>query len=252
MSRQYKIRWDDRTQRETQRIVRNYNRRVQSVIDKNPKMLEFLPPKITVAEIKSRTVTRQDLNRELNRLERFKSNKLELKPVGSIFVTQYEKREMEIARRNVNIKRAYKRKQNFGVRTYDDLYRQADEEKANLIPHTVKLDYFKSRKEWDKRFQSFDLQLRGDYYDNKIQTYSENYRQAIINNFGVYAEKLLDYISDISEQDLFDAGRNNPVLEITFVYGAQDTEFKAENLLNAWAMFKNDSDFESDEFLYNE
>jgi hypothetical protein len=252
MSRQYKIRWDDRTQRETQRIVRNYNRRVQLVINKNPKMLEFLPPKISVKEIKSRVVTRQDLNRELNRLERFRSDKLELVPVGNIFVTQYEKREMEIARRNVNIKRAYKRKQNFGVRTYDNLYRQADEEKASLIPHTAKLDYFKSRKEWDKRFQSFDLQLRGDYYSNKIQAYSENYRQAIINNFGVYAEKLLEYISDISEQDLFDAGRSNPLLEITFVYGAQDTEFKAENLLNVWAMYKGDDNFDSESYLYNE
>lgn len=62
------IRFDHDYSAEIRRIVRNFNQKRNRAIKRGYK---YLPPKLTVSELKSRYTSRSQLNRELNALKRF-------------------------------------------------------------------------------------------------------------------------------------------------------------------------------------
>lgn len=71
MSKYHKIRWNDADSRELERVVRNFNSKINRLTKKNPEMKNVLPDKVTVGQLKELINTRQDLKRELNSLKRF-------------------------------------------------------------------------------------------------------------------------------------------------------------------------------------
>lgn len=82
MPRQYNIKWRVEDERELRRVARNFNDKLRRLVKKNPENKNVLPQfynektgqfesKISVETLKSSIQTRQDFNRELNRLKRF-------------------------------------------------------------------------------------------------------------------------------------------------------------------------------------
>ena len=71
MSKYHKINWREEDTQELNRVVRNFNAKIQRLSKSNPKISNLLPEKVSANELKNLIYTRQDLKRELNALKRF-------------------------------------------------------------------------------------------------------------------------------------------------------------------------------------
>ncbi len=103
------IRWRKQDEAELQRAVNNFNAKVRRWEKKG---LEHLPERESKRQIQDRIVTRQDFNREINRLRRFSRRGAE-KPrelESGVVVSEWEYKEMANARRFANINRTYRKK----------------------------------------------------------------------------------------------------------------------------------------------
>ena len=82
MSRQHNIKWREQDEKELRRVVRNFNRKLKTLIKKYPENKNILPQfynpesdqfesTLTIDMIKGLIQTRADYNRQLNMLKRF-------------------------------------------------------------------------------------------------------------------------------------------------------------------------------------
>lgn len=101
------IRYNKALNREIQRVVRNYNARVQRQIDYNPEGAFMQPEQLSVSELKASVNNRRDLIRKLKSLERYTAESAELVLTESGYHTKYELQELkrELARAKANLSR---------------------------------------------------------------------------------------------------------------------------------------------------
>ena len=71
MPRYRRINWRESDTKELNRVVRNFNDKINRLIKKDPTLKNKLPEKVKASELKKNINTRRDLNRELNKLKRF-------------------------------------------------------------------------------------------------------------------------------------------------------------------------------------
>ena len=71
MSKYHKINWRESDLQELSRTVKNFNAKISRLAKKNPEILQALPEKVKVNDLKQLITTRQDLKREINALKRF-------------------------------------------------------------------------------------------------------------------------------------------------------------------------------------
>ena len=71
MSKYHKINWRESDTKELNRVVKNFNAKINRLAKKDNTLAAILPEKVKVSELKELIKTRQDLNRELNMLKRF-------------------------------------------------------------------------------------------------------------------------------------------------------------------------------------
>lgn len=71
MSRESRIRWQKSDSQELARVVKNFNAKIERLAKKNPEMINALPEKTSVRQLKELVQTRRDLKREINSLKRF-------------------------------------------------------------------------------------------------------------------------------------------------------------------------------------
>lgn len=112
MSKRYKIRWRDDDEKLVAKTVKKYNAKIDYWAKKDPENKDALPEKISVKQLKELIETRQDLNREINSLERFSrrgAEKIVAVPNNDYNLTATKWQIEEYNRRNAIINR--KRKQ---------------------------------------------------------------------------------------------------------------------------------------------
>ena len=73
MSKSYNIRWNDDDKKKLGSAVKNFNAKIKRLEKKYPDIKNALPERVTVRQMKNLIETRQDLNREINALNRFSS-----------------------------------------------------------------------------------------------------------------------------------------------------------------------------------
>lgn len=113
MSKRYKIKWTNNDTKELNRVVRNFNAKINRLTKQNPQIKNLLPEKIAVRDLKELINTRQDLNRELKALRRFSKRGSE--EIVSIKNTDYNIRmtkwqRSEMSRRVAVINRRRKKR----------------------------------------------------------------------------------------------------------------------------------------------
>lgn len=94
------IRFDKAYNAEIRRVVRNFNQKRNRAIKRG---YRYLPPKLTVSELKSRYTTRSQLNRELSMLKKFnKQGDKALKVVETSGGAKAIKWELDYLKKNLN------------------------------------------------------------------------------------------------------------------------------------------------------
>lgn len=107
--RKNKIRWRKSDRDELNKIVRNFNAKIQRQLKKNPSAIEYLPTKIDKKELMNEIQTRDDYNKTIASLKGFlkRGAEKQVKLNEEIVTTRWQRSEMRQAVKDYNNKLKY-------------------------------------------------------------------------------------------------------------------------------------------------
>lgn len=218
MAKLYKIRWQDKDIKELNRVVKNFNAKINRVAKANPSIKNLLPEKVSSKELKNLVYTRNDLKRELSALKRFSkkgAEKIVKAPVSrDLYVTKWQKEELNRRVAIVNRKRK-KRK--------EEIYQLPAKSRGQNIGYTVgqNIEYIgmgtiqdimlapmsvftltMTPKEVKMKYKSTQVQSQSNYYMSQDEIMRQNYLKGIKTNYNV--EDVEDVIKSIENMDIKD------------------------------------------------
>jgi len=223
MSKYHKIRWNDADSKELERVVRNFNSKINRLSKKNPEMKNALPDKVTVRQLKELINTRQDLKRELNSLKRFSkrgSEEILIIPDTeyNLKTTKWQKNEMSRRLAVINRKRQERLKgmQEMEMKSRGEslgytrgqlgMGRQME---LSFLPLRAFTRHM-SQKDLKWKWKTILAESQSDYYtkrdfqlrDNYIKSLKENYREQDIKDVIDTIEKMDigDFIQTFQEE----------------------------------------------------
>ena len=161
MQKRYNIRWRDTDKKELAKAVRKFNAKRTRLLKQVPELEEFLPPKASTKEIRKSVKTRRDLKNELNSLERFMRKGAE-KPIVTkegIKTTVYEKKEISIKVRAINLRRAAELKK---AAPSTEKGTMGTVRENNLKPKQYDIDKIK-KSDWKKFVESVEKQSKDEW-----------------------------------------------------------------------------------------
>lgn len=189
-------------------------------------MEEFLPDKLNVKEIRKNVETRREFKNELKSIERFMKKGAE-KPIitdTGIKTTAYEKKEVGIKVRALNIRKTAERKK---ADVSTEKGTMGTIKANNLLPKKYDIDKIK-KSDWKKFKESVEKQTKDSYTSDKYERYKENFIKGIENAYGEKANNLLSIVKNIDTTTLVQMYYDNPILQIDFIYDPIELDAKIE------------------------
>lgn len=215
MSRRHNIRWNESDLAELNRVVRNFNAKINRLAKKNPENKSVLPDKISAAQLKELINTRQDLNRELNALKRFSRRGAEQiievpENDYNLKITKWQRTEMNRRVAIINRRRkarlekladieATSRGEGLGYKRGDIGMGKATE--VSLSPmnaFTRRMNQRDLKMKWKNIMQ----ESQSDYFTEKDYRLKSNYIKALSENFNI--NDIQDIIDEIESMDIND------------------------------------------------
>lgn len=232
MQRQTAIKWRESDIRELKRVIKNFNSKRARLIKKNPENAILYPEKQSYQDLYNRISTRADFNNIVNRLKRFSvkgSEKIVTTKSGAK-ITKYERKESGILARAITAKRRAIAKKS-GASSEKGTMGSIKEQ--NLKPRKNNIENIKQENLRDY-LRTLERQLMSSYYTDKDERYVENYKQALRDQLGIYAEQIISILDYISPERIVEEYYNNPFLQIDFVYSPEEIEAVANTIADEW------------------
>lgn len=213
MAKQYKIRWNESDTQELNRVVRNFNSKINRLIKANPSISNILPEKIQARELKELINTRKDLQRELNALRRFSKRGSEaiVKIKNSDYdlkVTKWQRTELNRRIAIINRRRAKRLSEisNTEMTSRGEAlgYTRGQlgmgtPEKVGLLPMKAFTRSMTNR-DVKEKFKSVIAQSQSDYFTKRDYQVRENYIKGIKVHYDY--ENVKDIIEEIESMDI--------------------------------------------------
>lgn len=219
MAKQYKIRWTNSDTRELGRAVRKFNTKIARLAKQNPSIENILPERVTSKELKEIILTRSDLKREINALERFSKKGAETlvkapKTSNNVYTTKWQKEELTRRVAIVNRKRkarlkelsklpAKSRGQELGytVGQAKEYIGMGRAEEVSLLPMSAFTSSM-SGTEIKKKYKSARFQSQTYYYNIKDLRLRDNFIKGITESYN--PEDVADVIAAIENMSIED------------------------------------------------
>lgn len=256
MSRRSHIRWTKSDEKELARLVKNYNAKINRIIKKDPTMKEYLPERVKKKDIKAEIVTRNDLKRELNSLQRFLKKGSEevvfndLEGEDRLGITKYEKREIEIKVATINRLKAMRRKE---IEEMDVLSRgesvgytnRESQRMERLQMLQPKIFNFKTKKKRDFHHFKKGLEKADVYINMKDVILRDNYVDALFEHLGnnKYTNMIADKINGMNIDNFISTYYSDKEAVIEFIYDPIQATSKLEEMMKVWDL-TNDANFQ--------
>ena len=213
MSKQSKIRWQERDNEELAKVVRNFNAKIDRIAKKSPELKNALPEKVSARRMKELVNTRQDLKRELNSLRRFSKRGSEEITVFGDYNTKITKwQKTEINRRVGVINR--RRKARLEALEETEVTVGGVEQgytrgaigmpKAEMLELLPMSGITKSMSNADvkKKFESVLIQSQNDFLTLRDLRTKANYLKGLTTNFNINDVKdIYDKINSMPMED---------------------------------------------------
>lgn len=224
MSKRYSIRWNESDAQALSRAVKNFNAKIARLEKKDPSIKTALPERVSVKQLRELIDTRQDLNRELNALQRFtRRGAEEIVSIPdndySLKLTKWQREEMNRRIGVINRKRALRLKAVQAIEMQsggEDLgytvgqFGMGKAEEVSLTPlkaFTPKM----SRADALKKFKHIVKESQSGFFDRKDETLRENYITGIRRNYRPEdADELEEAIRDLSFNEFYKRWRADP------------------------------------------
>lgn len=215
MSKYHRINWRDSDTKEINRVVKNFNAKINRLIKKNPQMANVLPEKVSAGQLRELINTRRDLNRELNSLRRFsRRGAEELVEISendyNLRTTKWQRTEMNRRVVIINQRRAKRldelsnlevtsRGESLGYKRSDIGMGKATE--VSLSPMHA-FTRRMSQRDLKMKWKAIMKESQSDYFTQKDFRLRENYIKALEQNFN--ADDISDIIKEIRSIDIND------------------------------------------------
>lgn len=216
-TKSYNIKWRESDEKELKRVVRNFNAKINRLAKKDSNIKNILPEKMDWKDVKNRVGTRADLNKELNMMKRFSSNKNstdvfiilddgrtvkedvyrknpeKYNSLKQTKITRWEKNEINRFIPLINKKREEMRQQIEQIEvTYKNQgmnYKIGDVGMgSNLVNALKELDGIygsMERKDIKGKMETIKMQTKSDYYDSRNLRLKENYIKGLQDHFSI-------------------------------------------------------------------
>lgn len=215
MSKYHKIRWTESDNKELNKVVRNFNAKLNRLAKKDPQNKNVLPDKISVRQLKELINTRADLKRELNSLRRFSkrgSEEIVIVPNTdyNVKVTKWQKTEMNRRVAIINRRRKHRLEEleNLEVASRGETqgYTRGQlgmgkMEKVELHPmnsFTRRMTQSDVKYKW----QSVLKQTQSDYFTQRDFMLRDNFIKSLEENYN--PNDIKDVVSSINKMDIGD------------------------------------------------
>lgn len=215
MQKEPNIAWRQSQRNRLSRSVSKFNAKLTRELKKNPELIEFLPARLNVQELRASIKTAKDLNNLVKTIDRaFKEDAfVPVQTEKGVKTTKYEIRETKLKVNKINRSRA-KEKEKANPSTEKGTMGLL--KTANLVPKKFDLEKM-SQKEWEKFKAGVDKQILANSSFERKQRYRDNYLKAIEEVFGTDNE-LYERILNADIDSLLEAYYNDPILQLEFVY----------------------------------
>lgn len=233
MSKRYKIKWRKADEKQLAYAVRAFNAKRTRLLKQVPELEAFLPPKMSVADIKKSIQTRQDFNREINSLKRFLKKGAEKTVVNKqgVKTTKYELNELRLKVNRINRERAKKLAE---MEPNTEKGTMGSIRQNSLRPKKFNFET-QSTRSWEKFVESVEKQSLPGYWDERLNKYKENFLKGLENELGsspLY-ESIKEKIEHISAEELDRVYYQEPNLQIDYVYDEADMDIRATLMLES-------------------
>lgn len=241
-TKQNNISWRASDEAELSRVVRNYNAKINRIINKNPQLKDVLPEKISKREIKNKIETRAEFNKSLKSAQRFtrKGSEEVLHNKYGLQITKYERKEIAIKLGIVNRKRTAERKQfgnldviNQGKKTGFKRIEVDSLRMGNLKKKTFNFDRM-SKENYKKFVESLNKQSETKYTTLKQIQWRENYIKSIVTAYGSKGNAIIDKIRSLDINSVITVLFENENASIEFNYTALANAIKLEIVSDIW------------------
>lgn len=233
MPRVSPIKWNDNQRALLSKQVKRFNAKLTREAKRSPEKAQFLPPKLSVKELKQQIKTSKDLRLFSSKVDRaFKPKAFDLiMSKNGVITTQYQVQELKLDVRRIN--QARKREaEKANVSTEKGT--MGTIEANNLRPKRFDFDNIKP-KDWDKFVESVEKQAMVDSYNlEKILKYKEDYLRSVQDLLGSYGRDLYEFVSKLPADFIYGKFYDDTLLQISFISDPIPAREIAESALEAW------------------
>jgi hypothetical protein len=175
---------------------------------------------------------RKDFNREISSLERFmkKGNETPIENKAGLKITKWEKRETYLKFQQKERNKA-KAREKANVSTEKGT--MGNIQKNSLQPATFSFEK-KDTRNWNKFKAGLEKQISSNYNKEKLAIYRDNLNKAIDEQFLIenHRRLLKNLWDNVEDEEMLQAGFDNPNLMIDFNYDEHDENVRFETVFN--------------------
>lgn len=215
MPKRYNIKWRDDDSERLTKAVKNFNAKITRLEKKDPTNKNALPERVSARQLKELIDTRQDLNREINALQRFtRRGAEEIISVPendyNLKITKWQKEEMTRRTAVINQRRTRRLKQlqetemksggeKLGYTVGQ--FGMGKAEEVSLKPLKAFTNKMNTA-DLKKKYRHIQKESQDLYFDRKDEQLRQNYINALRQGYN--EEDIADIIEEIEDMDFND------------------------------------------------
>lgn len=230
MPRKPNIKWRNIDRVTLSKTVQQFNAKLTRTLKRNPELMDILPNRITVKEIRDSIQTRDDFNRAIKSYKRFLkkdatkivSNKQGLK------TTKWQRNETQYKVNRINqMRRAERRRANVSTEkgTMGTILENNLKDK-NYNFNTI------HPQNWNKIMNQIDKMISENYMTDMYERYQQNYIKAMYRVMPPdMAATLQEMVNKFTPEQFTQIYYSNPLLGIDYFYSPEDIQSIYDTIL---------------------
>lgn len=230
MPRKPNIKWRNIDRVTLSKTVQQFNAKLTRTLKRNPELIDILPDRITVKDVRESIQTRDDFNRAIKSYKRFlkkDATKIVSNKQG-LRTTKWQRNETQYKVNRINqIRRAERKRANVSTEkgTMGTILENNLKDK-NYNFNTIQ------PQNWNKIMNQINKMISENYMDDMYVRYQQNYIKAMFNVMPPdMAATLQEMVNKFTPEQFTQLYYSNPLLGIDYFYSPEDIQSVYDTIL---------------------
>lgn len=230
MPRKPNIKWRNIDRVTLSKTVQQFNAKLTRTLKRNPELIDILPDRITIKDVRESIQTRDDFNRAIKSYKRFlkkDATKIVSNKQG-LRTTKWQRNETQYKVNRINqIRRAERKRANVSTEkgTMGTILENNLKDK-NYNFNTIQ------PQNWNKIMNQINKMISENYMDDMYVRYQQNYIKAMFNVMPPdMAATLQEMVNKFTPEQFTQLYYSNPLLGIDYFYSPEDIQSVYDTIL---------------------